>query len=564
MHCAEKEKTANNCLVILVGISKFEKYTKIPDIDDVKDDICSYKSAFDTNPNVKIISNDINKIWTAKSLLKYFENCFNQYLYNDLNGNIRYNSLIITLSGHSTETSIICSNGEQLSFTKILSIFTQQWENKNLIANLPKFIFVDGQRGFDYLTNPINLLSSSSSSEEEEEEEEDEKSNKLKYEERDLAEILMEKDVMDSYSCIMCSISAVLDSSAYSGQLSWNLSQILKELFEKQQDAIFYDIVNKLRQRIAKASDYSDYQFSIDFIEHDMDIDDVIFTSKQSISLSKPSPTLISNDVGMDEAQLKKLVKQRKKEKKKEKKELKKLNKTTRFKRSRSLGHLMGDNKKNKDKKSKKKNKQKSNLFTSKGNNNNNDDFGNTKKSPLSPKRFFKHRTQSLVKSSSLKKSKSLNSKKLQNIDNQLNDKNSSLSLPENEETNKIDRDPIFKDSIEWDKSIEILSKSKDKTRVKIQWLFKLGKKSTFVTFNHSQKTNPYIKSKRVLSINGKQIWSQKSTATQFTQLFDGNKITITIQYDDNKKQFSYLLNINDKSHTQHFYDWQKQNMFVE
>ena len=217
----------------------------MPDINDVKDDISSYKSAFERNPNCHVIINDFDATWTQKSLLKYFENSFNEYLFDSSTRNIKYNSLIITLSGHCTETSIICSNGKRVQFTEILSICTNQWENKNLVANLPKFIFVDGQRGFYHSANPTILSNSPSSSEEDEKH-----SNNDEENERDLAEILMEKNIMDTYSCVMCSVSAVLDSTAYSGQLSWNLSQILKDVFSKQQDIIFYDIVSKLRQRI--------------------------------------------------------------------------------------------------------------------------------------------------------------------------------------------------------------------------------------------------------------------------------------------------------------------------
>lgn len=533
MNCAKKEKTADNCLVICFGVSKYEKRSKIPDIEDVKDDINSYTTTFKANQNCKVISNDINKIYTQKMIIKYFENIFIEYLYNIKTNEIRYNSLIITISGHCTETALICSNGQKLQFTKILSIFTNNWENRKLISNLPKFIIVDGQRGFDYLSKSIQYATSASVSSSE-----DEKQQQQEY--QDLAYILMEKNIMDTYSCIMTSVSAVLDSSAYSGQLSWNLTQILNETFKKQQDIIFYDIVNKLRQRINKASDYSDYQFSIDFIEHDMDIDDVVFTSKQSIKLNDKKNN--NNTIqGYDEKRLKQLVKQREKERKQKKKENK--NKTARFKRSKSLGLLTSvggnnDNKKNKKSSRKdKKLKSSKNLFGTK-------EFNHRSKSPLSPRSLFKNRNPSKTMSPT----------------SPSNDSNNG-GFPS---TDNIEHDPLFKDTIEWDKSTQILSQSKDKTRVKVEWLFKFKNKSHCVTFNHSQKSNPYIKAKRVLSIDGKQIWSQKTTATQFTEMHNGNVLMISIEYNDEKKQFSYDLKINNKTFKQRFNEWTKQNMFVE
>eukprot|EP01083_Nonionella_stella_P260559 888259_1 len=143
-YCNKKEKLASHCLVISIGISKYEKTTNIPDIPDVSDDIKTYKSTFSQNANYTFISNDYNKIYSKQLLLNHFQLLFDENLYDSITDTIKYNSLIITISGHCTNNSLIVSTGEKIQFIEILSMFTEQFKNKNLIINLPKFIIVDG------------------------------------------------------------------------------------------------------------------------------------------------------------------------------------------------------------------------------------------------------------------------------------------------------------------------------------------------------------------------------------------------------------------------------------
>jgi len=528
MFCTQRAELINNCLVVCIGIAKYEEYTKIPSIADISDDMKSYTNTFQQIPNYTVITNDIDKMYTKASLLEYLSDIFHEHLYDASTNSIKHNGLIITISAHCTESSVICSDGDKLALPQILGIFTGNWKIKELIANLPKFMIVDGCRGYDY--NKLMTPSSDSDCDEK-------KQNAADY---DLAAILMKEKIMETYSSIMCSVSAVLDSKAYSGQLSWNLSQAMKEQIVKQQDIVFQDLVHKTRQRINHASHFSDYQFSIDFIEHDMDIDAAVFSMKL---LKKTQQN------GYDEMQLKQLVKRREKEQKKLKKEAKAS--SIRFKRSQSVG-MLGRHKAGKKEKEKSKEKEKKKEKQEQ-----------RSKSPLSPRNLFKNRTQSVrgAKSADSKLPKSFFSAVSPSLDSKGSD---SASDAYQQTVDDVQHDPLFRDAMDWQKSVEVVSRSKEKTRVKVTWSFVVNKKTHCVVFAHSQKSNPYAKSKRVLTIDGKQRWTQKSTATQFTEMHENNVLTVSIGYNEKEKRFEYELKINNKAHSALFQEWQATNMYVE
>eukprot|EP01083_Nonionella_stella_P096868 272354_1 len=441
MYCRMKEKVATDCLVICVAISKYTKKSQIPNCDNVVHDITTYTNTFKQNANYTVLSNDPSQMYTKQTLIQYFTQCFTKELYDPSTGAINYNCLIITVSGHCTDNSVICSNGETLHFTEILSVFTGKWKNKSLIVNLPKFLIVDGQRGFNYLSEPLFN---------------DDRKDDIAYIEAQM----MDDDITDTYSVIMCSVSSSPNSQAYGGQLCWNLCALFSQNMKWKRDIIFYDIIKQLKQRLNTAL-LDNYQFSFDFIEHDMDIDDVVFTMPQLRARAR-----------------------------------------TEFKRGQSLS-LLTLKQRRKEKKDKKENgKSSKGLLRKRG-----------------KTQVYKPR-QLIVQDA------------------------------------HIVTDPLFKDTIEWEKSIQIVNKTKDKTRVKVQWLFVLNNESHNVCLLHSQKRDPYIKAKRVLFIDGKQIWTQKSTVNEFIETFDDNVVTVSIVYDHEKVAYNYHLKLNNRSHKQHFQKW--------
>eukprot|EP01084_Bolivina_argentea_P125521 222392_1 len=444
-HCTKKEKIADSCLMLCVAIAKYTKESGIPSCDDVAHDITTYTKTFQKNPNYKVLCNDPTQMYTKQTLTQYLSQCFSNHLYNTSTGRIHYNALIITISGHCTDNSVICSDGETIAFTQILSIFTNKWQNKSLIVNLPKFIIVDGQRGFDYLSHPLFHHDN-----------DDSKDGLARIEAQ-----MIDEEIMNTYSAIMCSVSASPDSPAYAGQLCWNLSHVFNENMTLKRGLVFDDVVKGVKQRLYTAA-HNSFQFCVDFIEHDMDIDDVVF----AVPLPKPK--------GFE------------------------------LKRSKSLSFLTSKKKEKKVKKAKRKKDKKS-----------------ASANPLSP------RPRGL------------------------------LILRKQPSTrvfaNTISRDPLFRDTLEWDKSIQILSQTKDKTRVKVEWAFIIDDETHSVCLVHSQKTDPYVKAKRVLFINGKRIWNQKSTATQFTERFEGHVMTLSIRYSHDVNAYHYELKIDNRTHKQLF-----------
>ena len=227
--------------MICIGISKYDD--GIPDVPEVKNDIEQYIKIFKDDFNYQVIVNNYDELCSAEFLLNCLTETYSPYLYDD-DGNALFNGLIVTISGHCTDHSIICSDGKPLPFTEILSIFTDQWCNKSLSLNLPKFLWIDGKRGFDVKTLKI----------------------------KDEPESKANNDNKMTYSSILRSISTT-NSSVYSGQMAWNLCQ----LFGKNKDhkqLIFYDIIINLRQRLHQ-SIYQ--QFSFKFTVHDDEIDDIQF-----------------------------------------------------------------------------------------------------------------------------------------------------------------------------------------------------------------------------------------------------------------------------------------------
>eukprot|EP01084_Bolivina_argentea_P175825 304399_1 len=130
----------------------------------------------------------------------------------------------------------------------------------------------------------------------------------------------------------------------------------------------------------------------------------------------------------------------------------------------------------------------------------------------------------------------------------------------EKEELPETIIDETFKDSNQWEKTIEYLSK----TKLKVRWMFlikKLIDESHSIEFIHNRGDNDKSKTKRKILIDGQEVLSEESDKIEYTQLFGGNVYIISIKYNDeneNDNVFNYDLNINNKMHKQSYDEWKK------
>eukprot|EP01084_Bolivina_argentea_P157587 274593_1 len=231
------EKVITNPLVVCIGISKYKK--SIPDILDVKHDICQYSKTLLDYYNYKVISNKYNQFCSRNTIKKFLNESSHKYPIHN-NGKILFDGLIITISGHCNRYSLLCSDGEYIKFNDILSIFTNTWNNKypNLNVNVPKFLIVDGNRGYKLYDTSIQT----------------------------------ELETLN-YTGIIRSSSST-NSLAYGGEISWNVCKIFEQFKDRKYGLLFHNIIIELKQRILSQSIYQKDKFS--FISN-TDINLVIF-----------------------------------------------------------------------------------------------------------------------------------------------------------------------------------------------------------------------------------------------------------------------------------------------
>eukprot|EP01084_Bolivina_argentea_P158692 276417_1 len=111
--------------------------------------------------------------------------------------------------------------------------------------------------------------------------------------------------------------------------------------------------------------------------------------------------------------------------------------------------------------------------------------------------------------------------------------------------------DETFKDSNLWEKTLEYISKS----TVKIRWMFVVKKdkeQSHSIELIHTQGSDSESKTERKIVIDGKDVLSEETATTEYTQLFGGNVHIINIVYnkdDKDGKIWSYDLKINNETH---------------
>lgn len=413
----------------------------------------------------------------------------------------------------------------------------------------------------------------------------------------------------------MCSSSAALDSQAFSGQLGWNITQIFNEQFQSKRNITFYQIICDLKNRLHEVASYSNYQFAVDFLEHDMDIDDVIFPSK-FIKSPVMTPVNVSADSTPNTSKMDKLQKLTKIT----------ISKTSSFRATKSPNPQNGQNPKSpllspwnsrsprerlsalkkstsfsfKSLKNRK-NKPLNDLnlkVNSKGNSNGNLNQ-NYPSSPVSHSvvslhsvthsnsHQYSHSTQFSQSGSSSFSPMSPSPLNPQypavNALNGWNGVNGlqilnpfsfiePLSLTKSSRIQQIHdiklmtvEQPVVLDyegMDGWGQRMVILSRNKNKTKVLMEWTFTMSGEPYTVGLLHSQKRNPNLKAAVKLIVNGREMYAQKATATQFyVQPQDDLVLGISIMLDE-VEGFLYSMEVNGKQHETYFDEWRAvQNM---
>ena len=131
-------------MVISIGISKYESniYENLPDVDN---DISYYNDVFNKIYHYKFFKNDLRNKWTRNDIKKFMRKYKKRELLieND-EGDIelKHDGLILTLSGHGSYDSLICSDGKRYKYKDKRQFFS----NEDELCKIPKIILVDACR----------------------------------------------------------------------------------------------------------------------------------------------------------------------------------------------------------------------------------------------------------------------------------------------------------------------------------------------------------------------------------------------------------------------------------
>eukprot|EP01084_Bolivina_argentea_P129172 228166_1 len=133
----------NDVMVICLGITKYNKKTKLNQLLGVKNDIENCKnilgeqygyrilSSFDEYPTGEITRNDAEK---------FIDSCMHELVnYNEESHKLLYQALIVTLSGHGSTDGLICSDGEIIRFDTIGEMFS----NEESLQAIPLIFCID-------------------------------------------------------------------------------------------------------------------------------------------------------------------------------------------------------------------------------------------------------------------------------------------------------------------------------------------------------------------------------------------------------------------------------------
>eukprot|EP01084_Bolivina_argentea_P129171 228163_1 len=133
----------NDAMVICLGITTYDKTTKLHQLSDVKKQIENYKkvlgeqygyrilSSFDEYPTGEITRNDAER---------FIDGCKHEIVnYNDNRHNVLYEALFVTLAGHGNSKGLICSDGKILCYDTIRETFS----NEKSLKDIPRIFCID-------------------------------------------------------------------------------------------------------------------------------------------------------------------------------------------------------------------------------------------------------------------------------------------------------------------------------------------------------------------------------------------------------------------------------------
>ena len=112
-------RKVKNPLVISIGIRKYDDY--LDELPVVDNDISYYRDVFSKLYKYKFIYNQTKNPMIKRGLRNFLRYAKRNLITEDDDGNIElhHDGLIITLSGHGTHDSLICSGGERYKYRDI-------------------------------------------------------------------------------------------------------------------------------------------------------------------------------------------------------------------------------------------------------------------------------------------------------------------------------------------------------------------------------------------------------------------------------------------------------------
>eukprot|EP01084_Bolivina_argentea_P027352 50865_1 len=169
------------------------------------------------------------------------------------NSILHYDSLFITIGGHGSFDSIICSDGQSYSYKDLRQLF----ENDTLLVSIPKIYLVDACRSD---TDDIKMNSDNMS-----------KPRAIKAQ-------------TNSVTCVGTSVGNTVRGAkiaeCFAKRMEFIYDKHLKNSNSSRLDKL-YDIFRNLKNDIEiQTKDYDDPQ-TLMFLEHDMRVDDVCFIPQQ-------------------------------------------------------------------------------------------------------------------------------------------------------------------------------------------------------------------------------------------------------------------------------------------
>eukprot|EP01084_Bolivina_argentea_P172431 298684_1 len=236
----------SNVFVVCIAIGSYDN-ERLSNLK-VDTDIIHYKRVLVEKYKYELLSNidHFSDNSLNKSKLKEFINiCLKKIInYDDDNNGVRYDGIIISISGHGSTDSLICSDSEKVKYQWIRQRFSQE----ETLASIPRIFCVDACRE--------NII-------------QEEKYN-------------VEKRGVVTGAPYSVTLLATTEGNAVAGgKIAKYFTQNMENIYKKQKWSTFYDLCVNINNDIEKNTKNTAYPQQLIKNELDIKIDNIIFKPKQ-------------------------------------------------------------------------------------------------------------------------------------------------------------------------------------------------------------------------------------------------------------------------------------------